>query len=150
MDLKSGYPFWPIQSGLIRAYPALDHDVTCEVVVLGGGITGALVAWHLVEVGVDTLVLDKRDIGWGSTSATTALLQYEIDTPLCELSAMRGEAYAARVYLACRDAIDKIDAVRRTLDDTCGFARRKSLYYASKRDDVQVLRREFAAICSAV
>lgn len=97
MDLKSGYPFWPLKNGLIQTYPPLEGDVTCDVVVLGGGITGALVAYHLVEAGLNTVVLDKRDIGWGSTSATTALLQYEIDTPLCELIEMVGEDHAARL-----------------------------------------------------
>jgi glycine/D-amino acid oxidase-like deaminating enzyme len=36
------------------------------------------VAVHLAEAGVKTLALDKRDIGTGSTSASTGLLQYEI------------------------------------------------------------------------
>jgi len=42
---------------------------------------GALVAVHLAEAGVKTIVLDKRDIGTGSTSASTALLQYELMFP---------------------------------------------------------------------
>jgi monoamine oxidase len=102
LDLKSGYPFWLVKNGLMRAYPALDQKLQCEVIVLGGGITGALIAYHLVEAGVDTVVLDKRDVGWGSTSASTALLQYEIDTPLSELTQLVGESHAARAYLACR------------------------------------------------
>jgi glycine/D-amino acid oxidase-like deaminating enzyme len=145
MDLKSGYPFWPLKNGLIQTYPPLTQDMACDVVVLGGGITGALAAHHLAEAGLDTVVLDKRDIGWGSTSATTALLQYEIDTSLCELIKMVGEDHAARAYLACRDAIAKIEALTHKLDDSSGFERRKSLYYASKRSDVKALQQEFAA-----
>ena len=85
MDLRSGYPFWLVQSGLVNTYPSLAADIRCEVAVIGGGITGALVAYHLVQAGIDTVVVDKRDIGWGSTSASTGLLQYEIDTPLHQL-----------------------------------------------------------------
>src|SRR4051794_21480358 len=85
IDLKSNYPFWLVKNGLLHSYPALENDIICEVAVIGGGITGALAAYHLVEASVDALVLDKRDIGWGSTSASTALLQYEIDTPLHQL-----------------------------------------------------------------
>jgi glycine/D-amino acid oxidase-like deaminating enzyme len=144
MDLKSGYPFWPVKNGLIQTYPPLTRDVTCDVVVLGGGITGALVAYHLVEAGLNTVVLDKRDIGWGSTSATTALLQYEIDTPLCELIEMVGEDHAVRAYLACRDAITKIEVLTHKLDDASGFERRKSFYYASTRSEARGLQKEFA------
>jgi glycine/D-amino acid oxidase-like deaminating enzyme len=128
----------------MRAYPALAQDLRCEVVVLGGGITGALIAYHLVEAGVDTVVLDKRDIGWGSTSASTALLQYEIDTPLCDLSQLVGEDHAARAYLACRDAIGKLEAVVHQLDDASGWMRCKSLYFASTRRHVNALKEEFA------
>src|SRR5664279_4292043 len=85
MNLISGHPFWSVNNGLPRNYPSLQRDVACDAVVIGGGITGGLVAVHLAEAGVKTIVIDKRDIGPGSTSASTALLQYEIDVPLRDL-----------------------------------------------------------------
>ncbi|MER3462414.1 MAG: hypothetical protein C4342_05345, partial [Armatimonadota bacterium] len=85
MDLHSGQAFWPIQNGLLRVYPPLARDERCEVAVIGGGITGALVAYHLVQAGLETVVLDRRDVGMGSTAASTALLQYAIDTHLTDL-----------------------------------------------------------------
>lgn len=144
MDLKSGYPFWPIKNGLLHTYPALYQDLNCDVAVIGGGITGALIAYHLVEAGINTVLIDKRHIGWGSTSATTALLQYEIDTPLCDLIDMVGEDHAVRSYLACIDAIDKIAALSKKLADDCGFARKSSLYLASYKSHVPALKREYA------
>ena len=85
MDLKSGHSLWPVKNGLPGVYPSLKSDETSEVAILGSGITGELVA-----EGLDVVVLDKRDIAGGSTSASTALLQYEIDTPLTELTGMIG------------------------------------------------------------
>lgn len=143
MDLTSGYPFWPIKDGLIQAYPRLDADVTCRVAVLGGGISGALVAHHLIGAGIETIVLDKRDVASGSTAASTALIQYEIDTTLHDLGKIRGEANAVRAYLACREAVDKIAALATGLPDSCGFARKRSLYLASRTRDRKVLRREW-------
>lgn len=145
MDLRSSQPFWPLRDGLLHAYPALDGNTTCDVVVLGGGITGALVAWHLVDAGFDVIVLDKREIGWGSTSASTALLQYEIDVPLVELAEMRGQRDAECAYLACRDAIDKLAALAERVNVPTDFARRQSLYLASAKRDVDLLKREHAA-----
>ena len=43
VDLMSSQAFWPIKHGLPAVYPALKRDVACEVAVIGGGITGALV-----------------------------------------------------------------------------------------------------------
>ena len=130
MDLTLGYPFWPVNDGLIRAYPRLDHDVTCDAVVLGAGITGALVAHHLVEAGIETVVVDKRDVASGSTAATTALLQYEIDTSLTDLSRRYGPQRGAHAYLACRDAVERLSQLITSLPDTVGFERKKSLYLA--------------------
>jgi glycine/D-amino acid oxidase-like deaminating enzyme len=143
MDLASEHPFWLINDGLIQAYPTLDASITCDVAVLGGGVSGALVAYHLTEAGMDAVVLDKRDIGCGSTAASTALLQYEIDTPLSELSGMLGADHATRAYLACRDAIDKLAALAERLPAHTGFERKRSLYLASKKRDRKALRTEW-------
>ena len=80
MDLKSGYPYWAVKNGLMHAFPQLEADLSCDVVVVGGGITGALIAHELTTHGHAVAVVEQRDIGWGSTAASTALLQYEIDT----------------------------------------------------------------------
>ncbi|MGZ8096628.1 MAG: NAD(P)-binding protein [Methylosarcina sp.] len=49
------------------------------MVILGGGITAAINAITLVEAGIPCVLIEKRSIGLGSTIATTALLQYQID-----------------------------------------------------------------------
>lgn len=126
----------------MATYPALNEDLTCDVAVIGGGITGALVAFHLAEAGVKTVLLDRRDIGYGSTSATTALLQYEIDTPLSELVGLVGEDHAVRSYKACLDAIYKIERLTQKMDEPCGFERKKSLFVASRKRDVKMLQAE--------
>jgi hypothetical protein len=98
MDLKSGRPFWPIKNGPLGHYFPLDPDVDCEVAIVGAGITGALVAYYLIKEGVHTVIVDRREVGTGSTSATTGLLQYEVDTPLFELIGRVGEKKAVRSY----------------------------------------------------
>jgi len=85
MTLKSGYPFWLVKNGLPFTFPKLDHDITTDVVIIGAGISGALARYYLVNEGIDCVTLDARTIGLGSTSASTSLLQYEIDRPLCKL-----------------------------------------------------------------
>jgi glycine/D-amino acid oxidase-like deaminating enzyme len=85
MDLRSGHPFWLLKNGLLADYPSLRHEESCEVAVIGGGITGALVVYHLTREGMETVLADTRNIGAGSTASNTALLQYEIDTELHHL-----------------------------------------------------------------
>lgn len=143
MDLKSGYPFWAIRNGLMHAFPRLQDDLRCEVVVIGGGISGALIADELARHGHEVVVIEQRDAGWGSTAASTALLQYEIDTHLLDLCRQYGEADGALAYRACAQAIDDLGEVARDLRDV-DFRRAASLYYASKPGHLPVLREEAA------
>lgn len=145
MDLRSGHAFWLIRNGILNAFPPLEKNLRCDVVVVGGGITGALVGYHLAEAGIGAVVLDRRDIGWGSTAASTALLQYEIDTELVELKEMFGEETAVRCYRSCGDAIDKLHDITQKLDDSCGFSLKPSLFMAKRASDAGPMKREFQA-----
>lgn len=143
MDLKTGTLYWPQVSPEPPKHEALQHDVNCDVAVVGGGLSGAMIAHSLNHVGLDVVLIDKREVGAGSTSASTALVLYEIDTPLTDLIRRRGKAAAVRSYECCREAITVLDKLVHQLDDTCQFRRRPSLYLASRRDDLAALKREF-------
>ena len=143
MDLKSGYPYWAIKNGLMYAFPRLEVDLSCDVVVVGAGITGALIANELTGHGHEVVVLDQRDVGWGSTAASTALLQYEIDTHATDLEKRYGTAAALLAYQSCLTAISQLGEVAHSVGDV-DFAVCDSLYYASKRADHAPLAAEFA------
>src|SRR3954469_12439700 len=101
MDLLSSCPFWPIRDGLPAQFPRLEKDVSCDVAVIGAGVSGALVAWHLRQAGFDTVVLDRREAAHGSTAGNTGLLVYELDVPLAQLARQFGSDGAVRVYRRC-------------------------------------------------
>jgi glycine/D-amino acid oxidase-like deaminating enzyme len=145
MKLLSSTPFWPIRDGLPASYPALERDVTCEVAILGAGVSGALAAWHLAAAGVDVVVLDRRDVAHGSTAGSTSLLQYEIDEPLHRLARRFGPDRAVRCYRRSRDALAAIARLVRELRLDCDFERKQSLFLASNRAHLPRLRREYEA-----
>jgi glycine/D-amino acid oxidase-like deaminating enzyme len=130
MDLKSGYPFWTVSDGLLASFPPLLRDLRCDVAVVGAGITGALIADELCDAGLDVVVLDARDAGWGSTAASTAMLQYEVDTGLLGIARRYGEANAVAVMKACERAVREIGPIARRVRGS-GFRCVESLYCAS-------------------
>ena len=142
MDLKSGYPWWTVRNGLPRQFPPLRADLRCDVAIIGGGISGALIADEFAAHGHDVALFEGRDIGWGSTAASTALLQYEIDTHMTELARRYGEADAVLAYRACVEAVGTLRARAAALRNV-GSARADSVYYASKARHVRPLRAEF-------
>ncbi|OQP56934.1 hypothetical protein A3860_10180 [Niastella vici] len=142
MDLRSDYPFWLLDRGIIHSYPSLLQDVRADVAIMGAGISGALAAWYLCQAGFKTEIVDKRHVGMGSTAASTALLQYEIDTPLAELINKRGESDAVRSYLLCLKAIYDLETICGQWPEVA-FTKRPSMQYASHRKDVPLLKREY-------
>lgn len=145
MDLRTGTPLWPSLLEDQLTASQLDHDEKCDVLVVGSGITGAMAATHLAEAGVDVVVVDRRELAQGSTPASTALIQYDLDKPLLELTQMRGRDEAEAVYRIAREALDRLELLIRQQKIECDLQRRPTLYLASARSDVGFLQEETAA-----
>ncbi len=47
--------------------PPLEGDTRADVIVVGGGFTGLSAALHLAEQGVDVVLLESHEIGWGAS-----------------------------------------------------------------------------------
>nr|WP_238346375.1 FAD-dependent oxidoreductase [Luteimonas saliphila] len=141
--MKSGYPWWAVKNGLLQAFPPLEQDLRCDVLVVGGGITGALTADAFARHGHEVAVVERRDIAWGSSAASTGLLQYEIDAHMVDLAREYGEDAAVLAYRACAEAIPALQTLARELRDV-GFGTARSLYFASRRRDGPGLQAEYA------
>lgn len=145
MDLKSNEPFWLVKNGIISSYPSLRENLDTEVLIVGGGITGSLIAHQCMEDGYKTILIDKREVANGSSSATTSMLQYEIDTPLYQLIEMIGKDGALASYEACSNAIDTLQRICKQIRSKAGFKKKQSLYFAAFKKDIPGLKKEFTA-----
>ena len=143
--VRSSEAYWLLRNGIGDANAALDDSIDCDIAIIGAGITSALVADALIATGKRIVVLDSRDIAQGSTAASTALLQYEIDTHLVELTGLLGADAAMRAYLACAASFPLLEQRFPELLPLAGFERRESLYLASDEKAVPALRAELAA-----
>jgi glycine/D-amino acid oxidase-like deaminating enzyme len=144
LDLTSPQPFWLLRDGLGEVPPTLSRDRRCDVAVVGAGITGALVSDALTEAGLSVIAVDRRHPAHGSTSASTALLQYELDVSLTELIEKLGSERAVNSYRAALEGVRAIARISRSLKEDVGFRSRPSLYYASRRRDARAMREEHA------
>ena len=81
----------------------------------------------------------------GSTSATTALLQYEIDTHLTDLVRLIGAERAIEAYRACVGSFDLLEERYPVLLTASNYQRRESLYLAENERALPALRAELQA-----
>jgi len=127
-DLWAGNPVWlSYPYPFIEAAP-LTKNIKTDVAVIGAGVSGATVAQALAEAGYSVVILDKRPPGCGSTSASTALLQYDLDQPLIKLADEIGHENATRAWLRSKRALDRLTTKTKELQIDCDFQLQDTLY----------------------
>ena len=133
--LRVSAPLWLAHPTRRREprYPEVANDLRADVAVVGGGVTGAAVAWLFSRRGVRVAVLEATRVGRSSTAASTALMMQEPDTDFAELARRYGQVNARRVWrlsrAATRDFIDTLEA----LGIHCHLQHRHWVYYALGR-----------------
>ncbi len=143
MDLYSGLPYWIVKNPLNDYFNPLEKDYKTDVVVIGSGITGTLVAHELCKAGIKCCIVDKRTPGTGSSAASTALLQYEIDVPLFKMAKDIGEENALLAYQSCLQAITDVEKTFEEVGINPDFKRVPSVFYASDKQGEKIIKKEY-------
>lgn len=142
LDLRTGKPVWLSYRTTRVPEERLTSDIATDVLIVGMGISGAMTADLLTEAGHDVVLIDRRGASLGSTPATTALVQFEVDVPLTELRGKIGVDKATRAWRRARLAVgnlrDRIDE----LSIACRMNPRPTLYLAGNVLTGSALRKE--------
>lgn len=123
---------------------ALSASLKTDIAIIGGGITGALTAEHLTSLGHEVTVIDREALGHGSTKASTAMLQWETDASLQELTELYGFDSAADIYRRSSAAVAGLANLIADHRIPCSFHPRPTLYLAAGETGERELREELA------
>lgn len=145
LDLRTGRPVWTAYRAPSVPTEELTRDVETDVLIVGMGIGGALAADSLTAAGLNVVLIDRRGPVKGSTAATTALVQYEIDQPLDMLAGQIGYQNAERAWRRSRLAVAGLKARIAERGIACNLAERPSLYLAGDVLGATGLKEEAAA-----
>ncbi|MGN7477799.1 NAD(P)/FAD-dependent oxidoreductase [Solibacillus silvestris] len=141
MELHNGLLFWPTTL-VKKQHTNPEIKPYYDTIIIGAGISGILTAKALMDEGLTVAILERNELGSGSTSANTGLLQYSNDIQLHELCDLIGEDDAVRFYKLCYKAVDQLEEIALSLQDQAHFIRRPSICYASEKSDVKKLEKE--------
>ena len=93
--------------------PPLDGDARADVLVVGAGFTGLSTALHLARRGVDTIVLEAAEPGWGASGRNNGQVIPTLSRPdPQDIVARHGAAGERLVHLVRDSATILFDLVR--------------------------------------
>ena len=123
-------------------FPKLTHDISTDVLVIGGGIAGLLTAYCLREKGIDCVLVEKDRILDGTTGNTTAKITYQHGLIYNKLMKSHGLEGALMYFKANRMAFEKISELCGKID--CDFEFKDNYVYSV--NDRKALENELLAL----
>ncbi|KAA8481874.1 glycine/D-amino acid oxidase-like deaminating enzyme [Arcticibacter tournemirensis] len=106
------------------AFPQLSGDISADVVIIGGGITGITAAYLLSIAGKSVVVLESNKVGQSSTGFSTGNLYASVGGEgLHSISSKFNEAKLIEVVESRAAAVDLIEEIIAVNDIECDFKR---------------------------
>jgi glycine/D-amino acid oxidase-like deaminating enzyme len=143
--LRHGRPLWLDRSLSTRTYPKHRGQLEVDVVIVGGGITGAICAYLFADAGVRVALLESKRVGRGSTIASSALLMQEPDRDFADLAARFGRAVTRDIWTSLARATRDLVKTIRALKMDVGLRTCESVYFTLDPKNVPGLRKELTA-----
>ena len=108
-------------------YSTITFPTTVDLVIIGGGVIGTVTAYKLAKEGMRVLVIERRDIGSGTSSSAAAAALLQTKTSAKKLS------------LANR-SLKLLDDLHEELEGRFEYAHTGSLLAASTDSEMQLVR----------
>jgi gamma-glutamylputrescine oxidase len=89
---------WYAASSQAPQRPTLDRTLECDVVIVGGGVTGVSAALHLAESGQRVVLLEAQQIGWAATGRNGGMMTAYADIDPAPLQDALGAEHAKRYW----------------------------------------------------
>jgi glycine/D-amino acid oxidase-like deaminating enzyme len=143
--LHAGKSVWMAAGGNGVPVQRLTGSIKADVAIIGAGVSGAFMAHALAPRFESVVVLDRRGPAQGATSASTAMLQFEIDETLSSLTEKIGAKKANQAWRRSYRATQDLQTLVKAEGIRCGLAARRSLYLTGNDAGARALNDEAAA-----
>lgn len=145
MDLQyvQGTPIFTKINKVQKQYEYITEDLKTEVIIIGGGVTGSILGYYFTKANIPSVILENGRIGYGSTSITTSLLQYELDDNAKELEQYTSLNNVIQSYRLGLKALDEIDMFIEEHGNICDYERKDTLLYSSNKLDIDIMNEEY-------
>jgi glycine/D-amino acid oxidase-like deaminating enzyme/nitrite reductase/ring-hydroxylating ferredoxin subunit len=146
--MQSNHSVWKEMEGPAH-FPRLERDLTVDVAIVGGGITGLTAAVLLARAGRSVALLEAQQLGDGVSGDTTGHLTQVLDTRYFQLERDFGREATKLVAGSVKEAIDRIAELSLEIPGGCGFERLDGVLFTEKRAQRDELGGELEACLRA-
>lgn len=141
---KQSKSYWK-DHALAPSFAPLAANITVDVTVVGGGITGIVTAWLLAKEGKKIALLESRKLTDGTTGFTTAKITAQHGLIYAELIDSMGEEKAKLYYQAQEEALAFLKKTTEQMSIDCDFATQDAYVYAETKKAVTEIEKELEA-----
>jgi glycine/D-amino acid oxidase-like deaminating enzyme len=110
---------------LVKSRHSLDHDLQCDVAIIGGGYSGLWTAFYIKKLAPDcrVVILESNQTGFGASGRNGGWCSGFLPVTLGELEKTHGRTAAIEMYTESFRTLDEIEAVITDLRIDCDFHR---------------------------
>lgn len=141
---KNTLSYWQASSD-VTSFPPLETNITTDVGIVGGGITGITLAYLLSDQGFSVTVIEANTLLSGTTGNTTAKITTQHGLIYDELIQHYGVEGAQLYYEANKRAKEFMQDTIDTNNIDTKFTEASSILYTTEGDNVAKLEKEFKA-----
>ena len=106
--------YWVETGNPAPVLPAISGDQKADVVIVGAGFTGLSAAYHLSQSGIDAIVVEAEDVGWGASGRNGGMLPPRYKKGFASIAKTYGNETTRRLHAIVHEAVDTVrdDRVR--------------------------------------
>lgn len=142
--IKEPESYW-IASTDTTDYPALEEDISVDVAIIGGGITGITAGYLLKKEGLKVAIVEANRIACGTTGHTTAKITSQHDLIYDKMISQIGIEKAKQYAESNEKAIQLIAKIIEKNNIDCDFKWQNAYVYTQSDDYVEQIKKEAKA-----
>ena len=133
------YSIWQ-DNVMVKHFLKLNQDISCDVLIIGGGLTGISTLYHMKKMNFKTILVEQGRVGMSTTSRSTGKLSYLQNDLINKIRVSVGDD-DAKLYLKSQiEAINLVKSIIKKEKIDCDLTKVNSMLFTNKREEVKLLQ----------
>lgn len=127
-------------------YPTLNNDCECDILIIGGGITGVSCAYHLKNCNKKVILVESNLIAHGTSGKTTGKLTFLQDDILNKIKNIYSEKKAIDYLNSQKFAVELAKEIIIDNKISCDFKEVNSYIFTNDKNNIQKINNTYSII----